>query len=713
VIRLLLLAALGAIPVQAGADTVVVRAGEHAGFTRLVLEFRQRPEWSLTTMEGAAVVALAEGEWRLDASRAFDRIPRSRVDSLTRTPRGVEIALACDCRVTAFEAGATAVVVDVADRSDEDALTGVQSTSSDGAPEQGPGNPEPPAVLSSSPATMTPWRTGNAPAGAPAASPDAARPVREGMVGTLTPPMPEQGPPPAGEPPHAAGELLNQLAEGIARATTQGALRLADPPGPTGTPTVPGPVAPAAANLRLRLPGEEAWLPSEPGPESPCPRNADLDVASWGPGDRTPAEAIMALRHSLAEDIDSVEEERALNLARLYVSLGFGAEARAVTEAMAQRHPQAQLLLAMALIVDGEPGPPVLPDALAECAGRARMWTALATGQATDAADVTAAVSELPLVLRRSVGPRLIEIYLAAGDEATAGAIRAAIDRAPGPHGAAFDLAAARIDVEREATSGLRTMRDLAAETSPTSDDALALLLEVAHERGEAVDAASVALAETRADDLRGTAAGARMQTGLIRALLRADDFAEAAVRLGGDGLPRDTAAVLAPEFFAALAERGQDRDVLVHAAALRAEFAGNVRDTAAGPAIATRLLDLDLPQLAGDFLPDAASDATTTALQARMRLMSGDPAGTLELLDDFDQLEPDHLALKAAALRALGRREEADAIRAEVTGAPEAGDPAAALPATPAGGSPREMVGASEEARRQIDALLAAFPSP
>jgi hypothetical protein len=508
-IRLLLLAALGAIPVQAGADTVVVRAGEHAGFTRLVLEFRQRPEWSLTTMEGAAVVALAEGEWRLDASRAFDRIPRSRVDSLTRTPRGVEIALACDCRVTAFEAGATAVVVDVADRSDEDALTGVQSTSSDGAPEQGPGNPEPPAVLSSSPATMTPWRTGNAPAAAPAASPDAARPVREGMVGTLTPPMPEQGPPPAGEPPHAAGELLNQLAEGIARATTQGALRLADPPGPTGTPTVPGPVAPAAANLRLRLPGEEAWLPSEPGPESPCPRNADLDVASWGPGDRTPAEAIMALRHSLAEDIDSVEEERALNLARLYVSLGFGAEARAVTEAMAQRHPQAQLLLAMALIVDGEPGPPVLPDALAECAGRAQMWTALATGQATDAADVTAAVSELPLVLRRSVGPRLIEIFLAAGDAGTAETIRAAIDRAAGPHGAPFDLAAAQIDMGREAR------RKAEDNPRPGGRD----LSVVGRRPGGAARGRARAtrggrprlcshLAATRADDLRGTPAG-------------------------------------------------------------------------------------------------------------------------------------------------------------------------------------------------------------
>ncbi len=712
-IRLLLLAAIAALPVRAWAETVAVTGGEHAGFTRLVLEFRQRPEWSLTVAEGTAAVTLPRGEWHLDASRTFDRIPRSRVTSVSGSSQGVQIVLACDCRVTAFDAGATAVVVDVADPREGDALTDAQPTSSDSPPEQGPGNPAPPAVLSASPPTVAPWRTTEAPAAVPATSPDAAAPVREAPRPVLSAPSPEEGPPPAGEPPHAAAELLNQLAEGIARATTQGALRLADPQGPTGAPAVPGTAAPAAANLRLRLPGEEAWVPAGPGPDSTCPRDADLDLAGWGPGDRTPSEAIMALRHSLAEDIDSVEEERALDLARLYLSLGFGAEARAVISAMAPQHPQAPLLTAMALIVDGEPGPPGALDALAGCAGRARLWTAVATGEATDAADVTAAISELPLVLRRSLGPRLIEIYLAAGDEATAGAIRAAIDRAAGPHGAPFDLAAARIDVERAPTSGLQTMRDLAAETSPSSDDALALLLEVAHGRGEAVDAASIALAETRADDLRGTAAGVRIQTGLIRALLRAGDFAEAALRLGGGELPKSTAAVLAPEFFAALAETGPDEDVLIHAAALRAEFGEIVRDTAAGPAIATRLLDLDLPQLARDFVPEAASDAATTALLARMRLMSGDPAGALELLEELRQPGPEQLGLKADALRALGRRDEVDAIRSQMTGDPVVGDPAAALSAAAAGGSPREIVGASEEARRQLDALLAAYPAP
>jgi hypothetical protein len=435
------------------------------------------------------------------------------------------------------------------------------------------------------------------------------------------------------------------------------------------------------------------------------------------------AQAIGALRASLAADLDAMDEGRAIDLARLYVSLGFGAEARAVLKAMAPRHPDTALLSAMAKVVDGEPSP---PDAFeTDCPGRAQLWVALSTGTVADAEAVRLAVLELPLTLRRHLAAGLISASLEVGDSFTAEAIRASIERAAGPHGARFDLAAARIDSEREADQGLRRIRGLASEASPASDDALILLLDVANKHGSAVEDATLALAATRAEDLRATAPGTRLEIGLVKALLRNDDFAEAAARLSdaiaAGILPDDEIAMLAKAFLSALADRASDSEVLVHASALRAELSVLVRDGPVRAAIASRLLDLGLPGLAQDYLPDPSSGAAALALAARERLLSGDAASALAILEGMAEPDPDTLTMKAAALGSLGRNQEAAALRMALEnggGPPEAGTAEPAPPGEPdrayvQADSPRERVAASEEARREIDALLAAFPAP
>jgi hypothetical protein len=517
---------------------------------------------------------------------------------------------------------------------------------------------------------------------------------------------------PTASPP--AEDLLGELAAAIARATTQGALRLA-PAKPGAEPPEGGGPAPSAANIRLRLPGEEAWLPEGETRAGDCPPEDAFNVAAWGAGDADPAEAITALRSSLAADIDVIDEARALALARLYISLGFGAEARAVLDSLVPRDPSAQLLSAISRVVDGEPGPSALFAGLADCPGRAQLWFALATGRAGAPDAVEFAVSELPLALRRQVGPRLIESYARAGDMATAETIRAAVERAAGPHGAGFELAAARLDIGRDNEAGLDPIRSLAAPTSPSSDDALALLLETVHDRGETVDASTLAQAGTRADDLRGTPEGIRLHVGLVRALLRADAFDAAALRLGSDGVPPDMQRSLATEFFDALAERGQDGHVLVHGAGLRDTHAVHVRNGDVGLRVAERLLDLGLPEVARSYLPERAEELAQVRLAARLELLSGDPAAALARLDGLSAPASEDMALRADALRALGRQDQAREIRrlgeppgTEAATPPEVANPDAGVPG---GSSPADAVVASERVRREIDALLAPAP--
>jgi hypothetical protein len=542
--------------------------------------------------------------------------------------------------------------------------------------------------------------------------------AQAGPTETVTAAGPSGRDPADGPPPSAGGEILNELAAAIARATTQGALRVA-PGRETGVPPNPGDeAAPATANIRLRLPGEEAWLPETATAEMGCPPEDDFDVAAWGAEGAHPASAIAGLRARLSEDVDAIDEGQALALARLYVSLGFGAEARAMVDATVPRDPSARLLSAMSLIVDGDPAPAGVFEPLAACSGRAQMWVALATGRPGTPEAVTLAVSELPLALRRQVGPRLIETYLGAGDAATAEAIRAAVERAAGPHGTPFELAAARIEIGRDTMSDLEPIRSLAARTAPSSDDALALLLETANDRGEAVEAASLAQAGTRADDLRGTPAGVRLLTALVRAHLRRDSFDEAALRLASGGAPPETERALAGELFLALAERGEDDQVLVLATALREPFSRHVRHRPAGPAIAERLLGLGLADVARDYMPaDDGSPASTLAI--RVELASGEPAAALARLDRISAPTIEHMALRAEALHALGRDDEALEIRRRINAhaggtAPVATRPGAATDEVPdPRASLRDLVGASAQARQEIDALLSAASAP
>ena len=107
--------ALALWPLAAGAEDVHIRSGEHAGFSRIVLEFGERPPWSLRIGDRRATVLLGPGDRRLDAQDVFTRIPRARIRALRATAEGLELELGCDCAVTAFEVRRAALAVDVAD----------------------------------------------------------------------------------------------------------------------------------------------------------------------------------------------------------------------------------------------------------------------------------------------------------------------------------------------------------------------------------------------------------------------------------------------------------------------------------------------------------------------------------------------------------------------------------------------------------------------
>jgi hypothetical protein len=715
------------------AEVVRVRSGEHPGYSRLVLEFTERPDWTVRTSGEAAEIVLTPADHSFDISRIFERIPRTRVRDVVATDNGIRLSLACDCRVAVFAIRDAAIAIDIADAVPAEGLVAVEHTSSTEVARPTAEDRTSAARMGADVGpSMPPPQTG-------AESPDVVAPAshsgRDGAPGFALASLPSAAPDTAfvaKAPAELRSSTMERLAEGVARAASQGTLRLA--PGNSPTEASVAPIGAASGeNLRLRIPGEEDWLSEDPVLREHCIEQGRLDIGAWSIPDIDPAEQIAAAWRQIADPADGLDEDRGLDLARLFISFGFGAEARGVIAALAPRHPDAELLAAMAHVVDIETPPPGTLDDQADCPGRAQLWLALATGIPGAPEDVLVAVSEMPLSLRRHLSARLIAIFLEAGDMSTAEALRALVDRAAGPHGDGFDLAAARLDAAARQPHGLRTVRDLAQSASPVADEALALHLALGNDGGPPPEPPALARAEIRADDLRGTETGSRLETELIMAALRMDDFELAGSRLAdaiaAGLLPDERTDALVAQYVSALAERASDVTVLIHAAAMQETIVSRSASGPARPALAQRLADLGFARLARAYLPAGDDEGSDPALTAEVLLLSGDPLGALALLEDLEAPDDRQLRIRADALRALDRPAEAATFyellgdrRAAEEQRRAAGTPSI-LPARPdaapadgedeAAPSLPALMDSSEAARTSVATMLQDLPRP
>ena len=113
-IRLLVLLAVLSSP--AAAETARVASGEHADFTRLVIELPAPSDWTLgRTAMGYGFATLAKAQPAYDLSRVWDRIPRSRLQALRADPANgaLLLTLACNCHVFPFEVQPGMVAMDI------------------------------------------------------------------------------------------------------------------------------------------------------------------------------------------------------------------------------------------------------------------------------------------------------------------------------------------------------------------------------------------------------------------------------------------------------------------------------------------------------------------------------------------------------------------------------------------------------------------------
>lgn len=618
-------------------QVLTMRSGGHAGFARLTLPLPGGTNWRLGRGGNGYLLQL-DGTFGFDISAVFQRIPRQRIADLRPAdqPGQIEIVLACDCHADAFEDGTGLLVIDIRD-GPAPATAGFETALDGAAPD-----PSPPPAAGPEPFDWT-ERLARAPVPRPEALPIA---VPDPPSTALTDPA-----------AIARDALLRQFARAAAqgmivpRPDARADLAAAAPP------TGPDPLRNLGIDAETAL--DRAQRPAgarmqTDGTGRPCLPDALFDLAAWA--DDGPAWVQIAqARAGLLGEFDRHDPARVTALVRLYLALGFGAEARATLAALAPDLPDADILTALAgLIDDGlAPDPPRFAG-MTDCAGAVALWAVLAEPALPPPARlhrdaVLQAFSALPAGLRRHLGGSLAARFLAVGDIDAAQGVRAAIGRAPGAAGTELVL----IDAELALTRGApETAAALLAtpglEGAPPSAETLAARAAAGLAAGQVLAPAMIEDLAARAFELRGTALGQRLTALEARALAGSGRFDEAFARL--DALAADgQAGDLAFDLLQGLVGVADDAGFVLHALA-RPDWRGPDAPRVLRLALADRLLGLGLAADALDALQSTGT-AEERALIARAHLRLDDAQAALRAVAGDGAAAA---ATRAAALIAL-----------------------------------------------------------
>ncbi|MBE9635918.1 hypothetical protein [Salipiger mangrovisoli] len=747
------------LPGALTAQQIEMRSGEHGGFTRLVLDLPAGLGWQgAATAEDRYRVDLERGGFDIGLGAVFHRIDQARVAEVTALPggTGVEIVLACDCVVDSSGHEGRMAVFDIRPRRADEPLPGIAAGSD--------------APLVQAPALVS----------APHPDPDLA--PAAGLDLGLLPgasdaagarallPSFDPGPRLAAElaTPEADREIAESfgrsLAEQLALGATQGLLE-ADGP----RHSLPQARQDAAQDEPERHPSAKAQDGSVSaellsgstargfgassvlriGGQRACLDDRRLDLPGWfGEGGEGAALArIGTLRGRLLGEFDRIDAQVQRELAQLYIALGFGAEARALLQ-LDDDLPD-PVLMTLATLSEGGGDPAGVFAGQSECPGRAALWGVLGAKGLPVAAEIAtpaimAAFEELPLGLRRLLGPRLAERLLEEGEPDAARNVLSRLARALGRSTEDMQLVDARLArASGNPDAAATLLSGLLAAPGDLGVAAAVESIDLATHEGRPVAPGMVDLTAAYSTERRSTEARDELWLAHIRAAWANGEFDRAFAEIGTpEEVPAETRSHARTEVLSALTSAAEDGKFLRYAL-----DPDNLALAPAEPAlaltIADRLLALGLPEAAGRWMSGPAppgKEHDWRLMQARRALAQQQPEEAEIALVGLQG--DDVLRLRAAAREAMGDYEFARAayvqlgdvgnaarlawLAGDLAAAASGSDPvladAAALAsggtAPPVAGAPtltqgKELADSGQATIDTIRALLADRPAP
>jgi hypothetical protein len=397
-----------------------------------------------------------------------------------------------------------------------------------------------------------------------------------------------------------------------------------------------------------------------------CPPDAFFAVSNWG-NDQPATLQIAAARDGLVGEFDRVDPAKVTALAKLYVQLGFGAEARMTLRSFGVDGEEALWISRLARIEDGEAIHDAQLAKLTACDGTVALWALLGGEEPLSQSDLNESAiqrsfSELPLHLRRQLGPQAIERLIDAGATDTATGLRNAILRAGGTAEPALTVATATLAIESgDSAAGLDTLEAMALGNGPAAEDALVKAMRLRLDHGEAVPPELAANAGALAYEHRYSARGAELAALQVLALASTGDFtsAFAAEARMDDKVRADLRSSTLLRLFARLASDGDEWSVLHHFFANRDRLMDSGPDILLRLDLAERLTSAGFARAAAELLHgEAEATERGRLILARQALAVAEPKRALELISTTKGTDAAHL--RAEALIQAGQPERA-----------------------------------------------------
>jgi hypothetical protein len=640
------------------AQTVVIKSGDHPGFTRLVLELPKAADWQMGRTAEGYELRIADENLRFDLTGAFKDIQRNRLAAIWMDPKsgGLRLGIACACHALPFEFRAGIIVIDLRDgpppkgSSFELALDGTDAVQLVARPSQRPqARPRKFAAATLPPDGPQPsydWLVSDAP------DIREKQPLHPALPAAVTLKTADIGP--------LKDALLQQLSWGAA----QGIVQMTMPSLASRNAASPRPIGPRAAIHLGEVPGFDVATSREPAhvlikDGAACIADKTLDVTGWGDDQPAPIQLANS-RANLIGEFDRPNPKDVITAVKILIYLGFGAEARQMLAQMQVDDPDSGLWQSMAGLVDGGHDPEGPFMGMQTCDTAAALWATLALPKLTVGSPprtdaVLRAFSALPAHLRRNLGPDLAAKFLAIDDVATARSISHSVQRGISETDTDADVAVmdAQIDIASgDPSAATAQLAPVLAQAGPNAAATIIALVDARVAAGDAIDLeTSVALAALIREQ-----AGSDLEPALRRAQILA---------LGSAG-DFDQAFALLPEMASAehdlwqiLARSGSGTAILNHAV---------MAPDASLPAISAADRSQIAVQLSALGLPDAAlvwigaqtgnSSDADRLLAAKTYLSRGEPDAGLAWIEGLNDSAA--LELRAEALWRLGKPAEA-----------------------------------------------------
>lgn len=378
-----------------------VRAGEHEGFSRLVVYLEPSAEWGLTKNEQGYVFEVENWNAGFDVSGVFGRIPRNRIVDLTAYGGWLEIQINCECPVRSQRFGERAVVIDVVDTAPTIATPGGRKR---------------------------------------IAPPDNANSDNE--PGAIVRVLEQQEPKPQSQD---LGELRASVTDGIFRSASSSLLQFVESSASPRILTNSGlgglaGESPERARIATAIElasGGSAAHAVEPELGN-CSHSEHYDLISWGTEEDFSAQ-IGKRRRATITELDRPDRSGILGLVRAYLFFGMAAEARAVLEAFSLSGPDVGAALTLADVM--EPTSSEGSEWLAlpiGCHDHTVPWRILlkepgAVVARSDVEAVLAEVSKWPEHLKTLLGRKLDSRLRDGGQEDAADVLRSVLARGNEP----------------------------------------------------------------------------------------------------------------------------------------------------------------------------------------------------------------------------------------------------------------------------------------